>query len=76
MQSSIIKLQIFQPLFFLPFLLKTDYYMKIFKTTDKHNISVGQHFESCKELSTYTNKSNKTISTWKNKGWIKQKKGK
>ena len=42
-----------------------------FKHPDKYKLSVGQHFESCKELSTYTNKSNKTISTWKNKGWIK-----
>lgn len=41
-----------------------------FKHPDKYKLSAGQHFESCKELSTYTNKSNKTIYTWKNKGWI------
>lgn len=41
-----------------------------FKHPEKYNLHVGQHFASWKELSTYTNKSIKTISTWKNKCWI------
>ena len=41
-----------------------------FKHPEKYNLNIGQQFESWKDLSTYTNKSNKTISTWKNKGWI------
>lgn len=36
----------------------------------KYNISVGQSFESSQELCDYVKKSNKTITEWRNKGWI------
>lgn len=41
-----------------------------FKHTDKYNLKVGQEFESASALSEYTNKTNKTISQWRDKGWI------
>ncbi len=41
-----------------------------FKHPEKYNLKLGQCFDSCKELAEYTQKTNKTISTWINKGWI------
>jgi hypothetical protein len=41
-----------------------------FKHPEKYNLKLGQCFDSCKELAEYTQKSNQTISTWINKGWI------
>lgn len=41
-----------------------------FKNPSKYNLTVGQEFESATTLSKYTNKSNKTITEWRNKGWV------
>ena len=41
-----------------------------FKHPEKYNLKIGQEFESWKELSEFISKPNKTIATWKNKGWI------
>ena len=41
-----------------------------FKHPEKYNLKIGQEFESCMELTKYTNKSKQSISTWINKGWI------
>ena len=39
-------------------------------TNTQNNLSVGQSFESSQELCDYVKKSNKTITEWRNKGWI------
>lgn len=41
-----------------------------FKHPEKYNLSIGQEFESSSDIADYTNKSNTTISQWRNKGWI------
>lgn len=41
-----------------------------FKHPEKYNLTIGQTFESVVDLSTYTNKSNKTIAQWRKKKWI------
>lgn len=42
----------------------------MFKHPEKYNLVIGQEFESCEELSHYTNKTIKTISQWRKKNWI------
>lgn len=40
------------------------------RTRQKYSLKIGQQFESCNELANKTNNSNKTISSWRKKGWI------
>lgn len=50
---------------------KTCIITEIFKHPEKYNLQIGQIFDSCNDISVYTNKSIQTISQWRNKGWIK-----
>ena len=44
-----------------------------FKYADKYNVSVGQIFDTTKQISEITGKGNKTITRWIDKGWIEYK---
>lgn len=41
-----------------------------FKHPEKYNLSIGQEFDSSSDMAIYCNKTNKTITEWRNKGWI------
>lgn len=41
-----------------------------FKYPNKYNVSVGQIFDTTKQISEITGKSSRTITGWTNKGWL------
>ena len=41
-----------------------------FRHLEKYNLTIGQEFDSAESLSKYTNKTPKTITQWRSKGWI------
>lgn len=43
---------------------------KLFHRPEKYVLSIGQEFESGESMALYTGKSTKTISQWREKGWI------
>lgn len=46
---------------------------ELFKRPEKYNLEIGQIFPSCSDLANFTNKSNKTITSWISKKWVEKR---